>query len=64
VGLIHAEKVGWNANGPVALGYLFVALVCGAFALSRPAPRVPDAEELALDAEHGGAAVPEPAPSA
>jgi adenine/guanine/hypoxanthine permease len=64
VGLIHAEKVEWNANGPVALGYLFVALVCGVFALSRPAPRVPDADELALEAEHGGAAVPEPTPSA
>jgi adenine/guanine/hypoxanthine permease len=64
VGLIHAEKVEWNADGPVALGYLFVALVCGVFALSRPAPRVPDAEELALEAEHGGVAVPEPTPSA
>lgn len=71
VGLIHAPEVGWNANGPVALGYLFLAAVCGLFALTRPAPREPDADELALDAEHGGAApapapapAPEPAPAA
>jgi AGZA family xanthine/uracil permease-like MFS transporter len=55
VGLIHGAKVEWNANGPVALGYLFVAVLCGVFALSRPAPREPDADELALDAVHGGA---------
>src|SRR4051812_28389073 len=42
VGLIHGAKVEWNANGPVALGYLFVAVVCGLFTLTRPAPRVPD----------------------
>jgi AGZA family xanthine/uracil permease-like MFS transporter len=49
VGLIHGEKVEWNANGPVALGYLFIAVVCAAFALTRPAPRAPDADELALE---------------
>jgi AGZA family xanthine/uracil permease-like MFS transporter len=54
VGLIHAAKVGWDADGGAALGYLFVALVCVAFALTKPAPRVPDAEELALEREHGG----------
>src|SRR3954470_5138199 len=43
VGLIHAEKVQWNANGQVALGYLFVGLICLAFAAVHPAPR--DAEE-------------------
>jgi adenine/guanine/hypoxanthine permease len=43
VGLIHAEKVQWNANGQVALGYLFVGLICLAFAATHPAPR--DAEE-------------------
>ena len=38
VGLIHAEKVQWNADGQVALGYLFLAVVCVLFALShRPA---------------------------
>jgi AGZA family xanthine/uracil permease-like MFS transporter len=58
IGLIHAAKVEWNANGPVALGYLFIAVVCGLFALQRPEPRVPDAEELALEAEHGAAPAP------
>jgi AGZA family xanthine/uracil permease-like MFS transporter len=58
VGLIHGAKVEWNANGPVALGYLFMALACGIFALGRPEPRVPDADELALEAEHGGAPAP------
>jgi AGZA family xanthine/uracil permease-like MFS transporter len=55
VGLIHGEKVGWNANGQVALGYLFVAVVCGAFAVTRPAPRVPDADERELARLHDGA---------
>jgi AGZA family xanthine/uracil permease-like MFS transporter len=53
VGLIHAPQVGWHPNG-VTLGYLLMAVVLGLFALGRPAPRVPDAEELALEAEHGG----------
>ncbi|GAA0227729.1 regulator [Cryptosporangium japonicum] len=56
VGLIHAPEVGWNMNGPVALGYLFVAIVCAAFAATRPAPRVRDAEEIELDRLHGGGA--------
>ncbi|SNS66749.1 putative MFS transporter, AGZA family, xanthine/uracil permease [Asanoa hainanensis] len=41
VGLIHGEKVEWNANGQVALGYLFVAGVCALVALGRrPEPVV------------------------
>jgi adenine/guanine/hypoxanthine permease len=56
IGLIHAPELGWNMNGTVALGYLFVALICAAFAATRPAPRVPDAEELELDRLHGGGA--------
>ena len=28
IGLIHGEKVQWNADGQVALGYLFLAVVC------------------------------------
>jgi adenine/guanine/hypoxanthine permease len=60
VGLIHAPKVGWNADGPVALGYLGMAVVLLLFALTKPEPRVPDAEELALDAVHGAPA-PKPA---
>ncbi|MEU0556202.1 regulator [Dactylosporangium sp. NPDC006015] len=63
VGLIHGEKVAWNANGQVALGYLFIAVVCGLFALSRPEPRPKDADELELDRLHGEAP-PAPAPAA
>jgi adenine/guanine/hypoxanthine permease len=37
VGLIHAEKVQWNANGQVALGYLLVGLICLAFAATHSA---------------------------
>jgi AGZA family xanthine/uracil permease-like MFS transporter len=44
VGLIHAEKVQWNANGQAALGYLFVGLICLAFAATHPAPR--ESEEV------------------
>ena len=44
VGLIHAEKIQWEANGQVALGYLLVGLVCLAFAATHPAPR--DAEQM------------------
>ncbi|BFU45558.1 regulator [Krasilnikovia sp. MM14-A1004] len=54
VGLIHAEKVQWNADGPVTLGYVFLTVVCVLFALGRPAPRQPDAEELALERLHAG----------
>jgi AGZA family xanthine/uracil permease-like MFS transporter len=63
VGLIHAPKVGWNADGPVALGYLGMAVVLLLFALTRPTPRIPDAEELALDAVHGGGPL-KPSPAA
>ncbi len=62
VGLIHGEKVAWNANGQVALGYLFIAVVCGLFALGRPEPRVKEADEIELDRLHGEGA-PEPAAS-
>jgi AGZA family xanthine/uracil permease-like MFS transporter len=54
VGLIHGAQVEWNANGQVALGYLFLAAVCAAFALLRVPPREPDADELELDRVHGG----------
>ena len=52
-GLIHGEKVEWNANGQVALGYLFVAAVCALVALGRQPAQQPDADEPA----------PEPAPA-
>ncbi|MFY1692176.1 regulator [Plantactinospora sp. WMMB782] len=66
VGLIHGERIEWNANGQVALGYVFVAVVCGLFALAKIPPREPDAEELELDRQHGAgsarlAASPTPA---
>ena len=54
VGLIHAEQVQWNADGQVSLGYLFLTVICVLFALTKPAPRVPDAEELALERLHEG----------
>lgn len=54
IGLIHGERIEWNANGQVALGYLFVAVICAGFAAARIPPRVPDAEELELDRQHGG----------
>ncbi|MGF7233956.1 MAG: regulator [Frankia sp.] len=62
VGLIHGAKVKWDANGEVALGYLLLAVVCLAFAATRPEPRVPDADEIELERLHGGRAVPEQAP--
>jgi AGZA family xanthine/uracil permease-like MFS transporter len=41
IGLIHGEKVEWNANGQVALGYLFAAVACAAFTLLKTEPRDP-----------------------
>ncbi|WP_230415811.1 solute carrier family 23 protein [Micromonospora tarapacensis] len=63
IGLIHGEEVQWNANGQVALGYLFVAVICAIFALGRHPHRVPEPEEIELDRLHGGtpAAPNEPA---
>lgn len=58
VGLIHGEKVAWNADGQVALGYLFIAVVCGLFALGRPQPRAKEADEIELDRLHGEAPAP------
>jgi AGZA family xanthine/uracil permease-like MFS transporter len=47
--------VQFNADGQVALGYLFLTVVCVLFALTRPEPRVPDEAELALLREEEGA---------
>ncbi|WP_341720812.1 regulator [Micromonospora sp. FIMYZ51] len=60
IGLIHGEEVRWNANGQVALGYLFVAVICAIFALGKYPPRVPEPAEIELDRRHGGTA---PAPA-
>jgi AGZA family xanthine/uracil permease-like MFS transporter len=57
IGLIHGERIEWNANGQVALGYLFVAVLCAVFALGRPTPREPDAQEAEWDGPPG-ASVP------
>jgi AGZA family xanthine/uracil permease-like MFS transporter len=46
IGLIHGPKVEWNSDGPVALGYLFLGVVCVLFALGRPDPREPEPGEL------------------
>ncbi|MDG4833281.1 regulator [Solwaraspora sp. WMMD1047] len=61
IGLIHGEEIQWNANGQVALGYLFVAVLCAIFALGKHPPRVPDPDEVELDRAHGGGASPDPA---
>ncbi|MET8265685.1 regulator [Micromonospora arida] len=53
IGLIHGERIEWNANGQVALGYLFVAVICVVFALGRPTPRDPGPEEVEPDVEPG-----------
>jgi AGZA family xanthine/uracil permease-like MFS transporter len=55
IGLIHGDKVQWNANWQVSLGYLFIALICGAFALTRPRPREPEPDELPLETDSEGA---------
>jgi len=55
IGLIHGEKVEWNANGQVALGYLFTALLCFGFMALKLPPRDPSEDILP---EEGGA--PEP----
>ncbi|GIJ80845.1 putative MFS transporter, AGZA family, xanthine/uracil permease [Micromonospora phaseoli] len=64
IGLIHGEEVQWNANGQVALGYLFVAVICGIFALGKYPPRVPDPEEIELDRLHGASTPAAPAAAA
>jgi AGZA family xanthine/uracil permease-like MFS transporter len=57
IGLIHGAKVEWNANGQVALGYLFAGLVLLAFFFLRPA--TPKAtEDAATGAEPTPAEVP------
>ncbi|MBE1490576.1 regulator [Plantactinospora soyae] len=63
IGLIHGERIEWNANGQVALGYLFVAVICGLFALAKIPPREPEPEERELDRQHGGRSSAAPASS-
>ncbi|GAB2837402.1 hypothetical protein GCM10022221_40960 [Actinocorallia aurea] len=53
IGLVHAEKVEWNASGQVALGYLLagVVLLLFAFLDGRSAPQPAPVEAEAVDAE-------------
>jgi AGZA family xanthine/uracil permease-like MFS transporter len=46
IGLIHAPEVAWGANKQVALGYLFAALTCLAFAALRLPPRDTSADDV------------------
>jgi AGZA family xanthine/uracil permease-like MFS transporter len=64
IGLIHAEHVGWNVGGQVALGYLFAGLVLLAFWLFTRGSGVPDATTAGPEVEAVEAgAVPSPAPA-
>ncbi len=64
VGLIHAQSVGWDVGGQIALGYLFAGIVLLAFGLvQRRQAKVDDgtvAGEAPDAAEDEAAAVPEP----
>ena len=52
IGLIHAEQVGWNVGGQVALGYLFAGVVLLLFGLdSGPGRGRPRRTEPAVGAE-------------
>ncbi len=46
IGLIHAPQVEWGANGQVALGYVFAAAVCAAFATMRLPARDTSGDEV------------------
>jgi adenine/guanine/hypoxanthine permease len=58
IGLIHAPEVGWAASPQVALGYLFAALTCLAFAALRLPPRDTSGDEVIEE----GLAAREPVP--
>ena len=50
IGLIHAEQVGWNVGGQIALGYLFAGIVLVAFwAVNRRAAGTVDGEGVRED---------------
>jgi AGZA family xanthine/uracil permease-like MFS transporter len=64
VGLIHAESVGWNVGGQIALGYAFAGVILLGFALfnrgrAAPTEAEPAEEEMPvqLREEHEPAAV-------
>lgn len=67
IGLIHAEQVGWNVGGQIALGYLFAGIVLLLFALTTRGKPAADATPTddATPADHAPAdarpvTVPEP----
>jgi AGZA family xanthine/uracil permease-like MFS transporter len=55
IGLIHAEQVGWNVGGQVALGYAFAGIILLGFAFfarrATPSEATPTDDEAAV-AEH------------
>jgi AGZA family xanthine/uracil permease-like MFS transporter len=64
VGLIHAESVGWNVGGQIALGYAFAGVILLGFALfnrgkTAPTEAAPAEEEMPVQRaeEHEPAAV-------
>jgi AGZA family xanthine/uracil permease-like MFS transporter len=61
VGLIHAEQVGWNVGGQIALGYAFAGIVLLLFALANRGKTGASAEP-AEETAPAAAAEPEPAP--
>ncbi len=56
VGLIHGERVEWNANGQVSLGYLFAGLILLASVFLKPRPS--DETAAVADAPDPAAARP------
>ncbi|WP_436759056.1 hypothetical protein [Streptosporangium sp. V21-05] len=56
IGLIHGERVEWNANGQVSLGYLFAGLILLAFIFLKPRPS--DETAVAADEPEPTAATP------
>ncbi|WP_300007827.1 regulator [Pseudonocardia sp.] len=55
IGLIHAEEVGWNVGGQIALGYLFAGIILLLFALTTRGTPGPTGSETST--------VPEPRPA-
>ncbi|WP_296141425.1 MULTISPECIES: regulator [unclassified Pseudonocardia] len=67
VGLIHAESVGWNVGGQIALGYLFAGVILLVFGLvarrarrKAPAPDTPHADTTPGDVAPARTAEDEP----
>ncbi|WP_214107176.1 hypothetical protein [Acrocarpospora catenulata] len=50
IGLLHAEKVGWNVGGQISLGYVFAALVLAGFGFWHSRTKVTKETVEAVDA--------------